>query len=367
MPNPRLPPPQQQQAQQQQVPSAPNARPPPPQQQGSILANAAPAPPPQQQQVNQLPPWAALGLPIDMNFPGLPHHDAAQAPAFPAHPPQLFALQTPANLAYGPMAHTGPPFLPTPPNMLVANGISVPGYLVQRVHGGEPICMDFLHPTNLLKLPSRASDFNPTTALKNLAKVNNFHTWQEAFSVYVAIMGRKEGATVEDNLNLIGYMILLSVMARNFPWSHISAYDNSFRRSVLAGVDWKVIDNNIWLATAASHPLSQPSAQPASSLDVSSLPAASKPAKLPKSAAAVAKEKERPAPAKQPGFFPCFFYNLSGCSDPTCTRRHACVICEADGHNKHECPDRKQSSGSGKNKKRRVRSGDKGRRYEDSD
>ena len=63
----------------------------------------------------------------------------------------------------------------SPPNMLVANGISVPGYLVQRVNGGEPICMDFLHPTNLLKLPSQASDFSPTTALKNLAKIKNLY------------------------------------------------------------------------------------------------------------------------------------------------------------------------------------------------
>ena len=89
--NPRLPPPQQQQA-----PSLTNAMPPPSQQQGSILPNAGPALP-QQKQVNQLPHWAAQGLPIDMNFLGLPHHDAAQAPAEPAHPPQLFALQTTAN------------------------------------------------------------------------------------------------------------------------------------------------------------------------------------------------------------------------------------------------------------------------------
>ena len=152
--------------------------------------------------------------------------------------------------------------------------------------------------------------------------------------MYVSIMKHKEGATLKNTLNLVGYMILLPVMARNHSWVHILAYDNSFRKSVPAEENWKVIHNIIWLATSASQP--PPSTPSSLSLDLSSLSVASKLAKLQKSAAA--KEKERQAPARQPSFFPCFLYNLSRCTDATWHKHHACVICEEDGHSKHSCP-----------------------------
>ena len=70
--------------------------------------------------------------------------------------------------------------------------------------------------------------------------------------MYVSIMKRKERATLKDTLNVVGYMTLLPLMARNHSWVHILAYDNFFRKSVPVEENWKVIHNNIWLATSAS-------------------------------------------------------------------------------------------------------------------
>ena len=266
-----------------------------------------------------VPQWWAQGAQPDLNFPTLPHLSSAQPP-FSVLPNQQI-LFTPTMLNQAPA--------PLVPGITITKVLPpIPGFVVERIHAGIPIEMDLLLPTNIKLMPGSAQEWEREKSKKDsgYVKVSSIQDWIEAFTVYMAVLGRREGSTMEIMLDLIGYMALVTNMAKTCPFQQIMDYDKAFRRAAGTGTSWSELDLNIWLACSTRVPKSAPSAQaPAPPI-----------APVPKSAAASSKassSKGEEYISKQL----CYPFNTKGCQEKNCKRRHECLFCR-ENHPKSECP-----------------------------
>ena len=281
---------------------------------------------------NVVPQWCTVGGQPDANFPTLPHLSSFQQQTF-------FSMLPNQQLVFAPgLQHISQPS-PVLPGLSITKVLPpLPAFLVQRVHSGEVIDMQLLLPSNIKRMPGTAQELEKSLTSKDkdkaLDKVSSLQDWLEAFTIYSAVLSRKPGADMELMRDLLGYMALISNMAKTCPWQQISEYDYAFRRAAGAGaVSWSELDVNIWLACQSKVPKPSPPPTPQ--------PSPAPLAPVPKSAAA-SKSSSDDTLKRQT----CYPFNTSGCKDKACKRRHECLLCYGN-HAKSACTNSgEKSSGS---------------------
>ena len=121
----------------------------------------------------------------------------------------------------------------------------VPLKLVNKIESGEFVDMDDLLPDKLGSTRPQMHDDQSTTTKSRRRSVTNILEWIQCFSVYIAVITRKQPERIQD---LLGYQSRILEAHLEYAGDYWLGYDRRFRLEAAASnnTNWSTIDTNLW-------------------------------------------------------------------------------------------------------------------------